>query len=264
MARPTLSIITLAWLCLFGLPSAHAIVWMAFNGIGYSQTSHATYWDNDNAGPLKNFATGETLDVAVTLSENNIVTYISNSLDLAYAEGTDAHQRFMDNSWINPQFVQSYDDSSVPLTQTLTFSNLNPAWTYEFYATSNRGNPSYVGDASRKTRFTISGTANTPLDDHSTGVEIDGLSGTINSGYNSLDGHVVGWQNIVPAPDGTFTITVSGVYNAVQDDYKSYSFQMFQLNAIPEGKHGALLLGLFTALLAGFAAAKQRRKTGSY
>lgn len=237
--------------------SCHAIVWTAFNGIGYSVSSNATYWDNNNAGTLKNFATGDPVGAMVTLSESNIVTYIDNGLDLSYANGTDAYTRFMNNSWINPHFVQSYDDSSTPLSQTIAFSNLNPNWTYEFYTTSNRGGPSYVGDSSRKTQFSISGTGNTPDDSHSVGVEVDGLSATINSGYNSINGYVVGWTNIVPDPAGTFTVTVSGVHNAIQDDYKSYSFQMFQFNAIPEAGFTTLAFGLAAAFLAIRVRSKQ-------
>ncbi len=236
-----------------GLISVQAqVAWTAFNGIGYSVSSNATYWDNDNQGALKNFATGETLAARVTLTETNIVTYLSSSLDLSYAEGTDAHTRFMGSNWINPTFVQSYDDSSIPFEQVITFSNLNPNWTYEFFATSNRGGSAYVGDASRSTRFTIQGTSNTPGNAHSSGVEITGSSAVINSGYNSITGHVIGWDNIAPAADGTFTVSVASVYNPISDDYKAYSFQMFQINAVvPEPTTAATGLGLLALVAAG-------------
>lgn len=236
------------------------VTWTAFNGIGYTVSSNATYWDNDNQGALKNFATGETLEASVSLTETNILTYLDSGLDLSYANGTDAYTRFMNSNWINSTFVQSYQDSSIPFEQVITFSNLNPAWTYEFFATSNRGGSSYSGDASRKTKFTLQGTSNTPNDAHSDGVEVVGSAAAFNSGYNSIAGSVVGWENISPASDGTFSVSITSVYNEVSGDYKAYSFQMFQLNAIaavPEPAHAAIGLGL---LALGAASLRRRRR----
>ncbi len=230
-------------------PVAQAVAWMAFNGIGYPVHANATYWDNDNEGNLKNFDTGQTLGASVSIAESNIITYSDGGVDATYAMGTDAYTRFMDNSWVYPGFVQSYDDAGVPFSQVISFSNLNPNWTYEFYITANRGGASYVGTNSRKTQFTISGLGDTPTDAHSSGVEVDGLSGVINSGYNTVSGDVVGWTNIVPDPDGTMTVTVSAVYNPDTMDYKAYSFQMFELVAIPEAQAFSCALAL--AVLAG-------------
>lgn len=244
------------------IPIQAQVVWSAFNGIGYSVSNDATYWDNDNEGALKNFATGETLEVSVSLSETNILTYLDGGLDLDYAEGTDAYERFSGSDWINPTFVQSYDDSSIPFEQVITFSNLNPNWTYEFYATANRGGSGYVGDARRETQFTILGASSTPDNAHSDGVEIAGSSAILNAGYNSITGSVVGWENIAPNPDGTFSISITSVHNAISDDYKAYSFQMFQLNAIaavPEPATYAVGLGL----IALGAARMRRAKRGA-
>lgn len=98
---------------------------------------------------------------------------------------------------------------------TMTFSNLDTSQRYLFRGTSVRGNTSYVD---RWGYYTIQG-AVSYVDahvDNSANKNIftadtfpgGGLAAgqvALNSG-NNLEGSLVGWNDIVPAPDGTFSI----------------------------------------------------------
>jgi hypothetical protein len=97
---------------------------------------------------------------------------------------------------------------------TLTFSNLDTSQRYLFRGTSVRGN-NYVD---RWAYYTITGAASF-VDAHVDGsanqniftgdtFPASGLTAgqvALNSGHN-LEGSLVGWNDIVPAPDGTFSI----------------------------------------------------------
>ena len=98
---------------------------------------------------------------------------------------------------------------------TLTFSNLDASQIYLFRGTSVRGNPAYVD---RWAYYTIEGAASF-VDAHVDGsanqniftgetYPASGLAPgqvALNSG-NNLEGSLVGWNDIVPSPEGTFSI----------------------------------------------------------
>jgi hypothetical protein len=106
-----------------------------------------------------------------------------------------------------------------------TFTGLDPAKTYEFVTTMNRGSSGYTN---RLTTYTISG-ATSFVNGSSTGTTVSTTtvandSTTLCAGYNTANGYVARWTNIT-ASSGTFSVKAMRTTPGV----KSHAFGMFML-----------------------------------
>ena len=182
------------------------------------------------SGLLRDYATGTYTSVTATLSGSNI----SGSISGAPAAGTDAYNAF--NGIINlGDWSTSYNSSSADWFYQVTFTGLDPNSTYEFFTTANRNSSSYAGTgaSSRWTEFALVG-ADTFTNASSVGT-VEGATPDIvymNTGYNTVNGYLVGWTGITAA-DGSFTVISrnSGAF-PFGEDIKGYGMEAFMLTEI--------------------------------
>ena len=98
----------------------------------------------------------------------------------------------------------------------LTFTNLNPSMRYTFYGTAVRNGPTPNVHPGRWTISSIVG-ATSFANAHTSGVLTQGTpglsltngQGVFQSGINT-NGEMVGWTQIQPAPNGTFSVESRG------------------------------------------------------
>ncbi len=186
-------------------------------------------------GYLRDYDTGVYSSIYVQMTGANITGSISGPP----ASGTDAYNDF--NGKVNlGDWSTSYNNSSLDWYYQVTFTGLDPTKTYEFVTTANRNDSGYAGDgsSSRWTKFSIIG-ADSYTNASSAGVvEISSDVVEFNTGYNTLNGYVAGWNGITAA-DGSFTVIsqnvgASGPGNAT----KSYGMEGFMLvesaGSVPE------------------------------
>jgi hypothetical protein len=191
------------------------IVWEAYNDHRPGDFIHENVsdWDiraDGDGGPLRDFATGDELDVEV------FVTAVGTPQDFGANEpplpGTPAAEFF-------GEFIDLAADG-LPGVQagvnelTLVFSNLDPTKQYNFRGLTYRGGSydqrwsiySIIGTDSHVDAH-VDGSANQNIFTAATfpaaGLEPNEV--VLNSGIN-LEGSLVGWDNIKPGADGEFSI----------------------------------------------------------
>ncbi len=223
MMKLSVFVVPLAFVSLLGIPlqGQNTILWEAYND--YRPTENITHANvsgydlrtTDDGGPLINFATGSELSASV---------YVELGGDGDEPDDFGASSPFNEGSPAFELFDGKVDHTNEGLPGLrasqgteliLHFQNLDPTKRYNFRGSVSRGG-SYED---RWAVYTISGT-----EAHVT-AHIDGSTDqniitkatfdtadltenqvAMNSG-NNLAGSVVGWDNIEPGADGTFSIT---------------------------------------------------------
>ncbi|MBI5663540.1 MAG: hypothetical protein HZC49_00410 [Nitrospirae bacterium] len=193
--------------------------------------SNVTYYNGFAGGTLSGFlmdySTGSITSVNASLTA--LSAYYQTGNGSMPASGTDAYNIF--NGIIDLSDIASYAPGGSNWSYEVTFTGLDPAKYYDFVTTANRDNSAYGGDGdtSRWTSFSITG-ADTFTNSSSSGVTVI-TPGVVqmNTGYNTVNGYVIGWTGI-SAADGSFTVRSENVGAAGPgDDYKSYGIQGFKL-----------------------------------
>jgi hypothetical protein len=187
--------------------SAPVVIFTAYNDCSSSAGTPANtteYRGNGTtSGLLKNFDTGATLPVTLTITAN-AVSYDGTGGPMPNS-GTDAYNTFNgkvvfdDVIWYTAAFNGFWMDA--------TFTGLDPAKEYEFATSVNRGGSG--GDyGSRFSKFTISG-IDFATNASTAGVTVNSnTSVTFCSGSNSVSGFVARWTKIKCGADGAFTVRV--------------------------------------------------------
>jgi hypothetical protein len=222
---------------------AGAVLWTAYNdcvgpasGSAPNVTCFSGYLGGGGgfetpSGYLVDFDTGLAMAVQVFMEAYNV----SGSLGAMPNTGTEAHSIF--DGIVNLNESASYGSSSLDWYYKATFTGLDPTKSYTFVTTANRNGASYAGDgsASRWTQFSISG-ADAFTNASSAGVlEVNPGVLKMNTGYNTVDGYVIGWTGITAA-DGSFTILSENVGAGGPGELrKSYGLQGFMLQENPLG-----------------------------
>ena len=171
-----------------------------------ANTTAIVCYNNNTSGTLKNFSTGASLGVTATVTTSGSVG-VQDTSDYQGSipnAGTDAYDLFNGKANIVGG-IRMYNSSSSSVTLTIT--NLDPTKTYTFATTANRNNTSYTG---RITRFTLSDVVSA-TNASSTGTTMNGLYTEFVTGYNTTNGYIARWENIVPDTDGDFVVTFTNV-----------------------------------------------------
>ncbi|HSH15532.1 MAG TPA: hypothetical protein VLD18_05830, partial [Verrucomicrobiae bacterium] len=160
------------------------------------------------SGPLTNYLTGEPLAVTIECVATGSPDFFGA---ISYPEvGTPAYNLFNGIVDIGNNNSAIGVRNSAGTTTTFTFHNLDPGKRYIFRGTAVRGN-NYLN---RWTKAVIQG-ADVFVDAFTAGVytKDNFPSGTLgvgeqawNSGENRADGALVGWDEIRPGLDGSFSI----------------------------------------------------------
>ena len=224
--RPTGMALAL-WLALASQTGAQTTNWFAFNDHNLNRAPAPTTGPNVTlyhlglgpGGPLTNQATGEQL--AATL----IVTWTGGDGPDNFGAsndpnvGTPAYNLF--NAIVDVGGTGAGVDEGIPGLRnsednviTLTFTNLDPGRKYSFRGTAVRGNNyndrwAYyaIQGAASFLDAHVDGSANLNIFTAATfpGGSLTSGQVALNSGENRV-GSLVGWDDIIPAPDGTFSI----------------------------------------------------------
>ena len=175
-------------------------------------TSYAA--NSVSSGFMKDIDTGQetgiTLDVSTVGAKYELITLPPN-------EGTDAHNIF--DGFV---FMSVGSNAGIKLgdgaTYTHTFSGLNPNATYDFVGTAVRG------DSNSPDKWTLvtldSAESQTNSHSESVGVVTADLPANevaLWTGNNRGEGAVIGWSNIRPGADGTFSV-ISSQYKGSTPD----------------------------------------------
>ncbi len=173
-------------------------------GDGVNPANTTEYPGNGTySGLLKDFNTGATLPVTLTLI-TNLITYDGTGGPMPNA-GTDAYNTFSNKVVFDN--VIWYTAASNGFWMDAVFTGLDPAKEYEFATSVNRGG-SGSDYGSRFSKFTISDldsadNASTP------GVTVNSATSvTFCSGINTVNGYVARWTNIKCGADGDFKVRV--------------------------------------------------------
>ena len=170
-----------------------------------ANTTAIICYNNNSSGTLKNFSTGAGLGVTATVTTSGSVGVQEDSYAGSIPnEGTDAYNLFNGKANIIGG-IRMYNTSSSSVTLTIT--NLDPTKTYTFATTANRNNTSYP---TRITRFTLSDVVSA-TNASSTGTTMNDLYTEFVTGYNTTNGYIARWENIVPDTDGDFVVTFTNV-----------------------------------------------------
>lgn len=201
-------------------------------------------------GPLLNQATGAELPVRLLVSNRG------NPISVQYGgqpqPGSATYNIF--NGYVDfftPNTGTAPDNGSLVYASsgqsiTLTFTNLDVTKRYGFRGSSIRAST----DPRRWTLVSIVG-ATAFTDAHSTGcvtaasLPASGLGpgqAAYNGGMNVTNSDTVGWDNIIPGPDGTFSIIstqylgpIWGGDTANNPSYPGYAINGFRLEQFPGG-----------------------------
>ncbi len=174
-------------------------------GAGANPANTTEYPGNGTtlSGLLKDFATGATLPVTLTIV-TNLVTFDGGGGPMPNS-GTDAYDTF--NGKVVFDNVVWYTTASNGFWMDAVFTGLDPAKEYEFATSVNRGGT--TSDYwNRFSMFTISDldsadNASTP------GVTVNSATSvTFCSGSNTVNGYVARWTRIKCGADGDFTVRV--------------------------------------------------------
>lgn len=163
-------------------------------------------WKNGST-TLVNYADGTATPVTVTVTLKYGTPLFSDNDGAGDipASGTDAYNTFNGFVDLNGTIEFLYTNNTI----TLKFSGLDVNRAYTFATTAVDSD----SDSHAATHFVISGV--TSADNDSTPgatITTKTITGdtTSFSGKNNTQGYVARWTNIVPASDGTFSVTVSG------------------------------------------------------
>ena len=206
-------------LALAGSAGAANTNWIAFNDhnpgplTGPNVTVYNMRGLTDNPpqpifGQLTNVLTGEGVNAYLVASATASPDYFGS---ISYPDaGTPAYNLFNGKVDLGNANSAIGIRSSSGSTVTLTFTNLDPGKLYVFRGTVVRGN-NYVR---RWTLASIRGTLGY-VDAHTAGVStmanfptgtMTNGQASFNAGENRATGAVVGWDDIQPAPNGTFLV----------------------------------------------------------
>jgi hypothetical protein len=193
--------------------------WEAYNDCaGTNNISNTTNIEGiSETGTLKNFSTGDETTITASFTSGGTPTvrtgdYGGNETDA----GTDAYDTFHGKA--DMAGVVQYGSSGWYVE--LTFSGLDPAKSYTFATSANRGGSSYI----RETKFTISGAA------AATNASTPGVSANnneevyFNTGYNTITGYVARWSGIITGDDGSFKVRAEA-----NSETEAYAFSVFML-----------------------------------
>jgi len=179
------------------------------NATIYSMMGRAVAESPEVGGPLKDFASGSVQTAGMVSTATGTPDYFGSS---AYPDpGIPAYDLFNGIVEVGNANSMIGVRQSAGSTATITFNNLDPEQRYSFRGTSVRGN----NYARRWTLCTLEGVnsytnAHSPVGTHtaanfpSGGMTANQVA--FNSGENRADGALVGWDNIDPGPDGSFSI----------------------------------------------------------
>ena len=201
--------------------------WTIYDGY----TSHYT-------GPLKDFNTGIDIGTpTVTFSMVNNVKASSSPDGGDPATGTDAYEIFYDdhdNKIVDFSGGTVYYGSS-GWSVEIEFTDLDASATYIFVGTAIRAKDY----PNRISLFTLSDVTSA-IWNSSVGVGGSGYTAELQAGDNSAAGrgYVVRWDDIVPGPDGDFTVRAEAT--PTSDNGRAYPFHGFMLEG---GYSGSNLQG---------------------
>jgi autotransporter-associated beta strand protein len=147
------------------------------------------------SGLLKDYATGTTLPVTLTIVADPSIQYAGGGGPMPNA-GTDCHNVFNGKVvFDNVAYYGTYMEAR--------FTGLDPNKEYEVVTSVNRGNASYT---TRTTQFTISD-IDSATQAGTVGVTVNSpTSVTFLTGYNTVTGYVARWTKIKCGADGDFTL----------------------------------------------------------
>jgi hypothetical protein len=162
-------------------------------------------------GPLTNYLTGEELPITMTVTASGTPDDFPT---MAYpGTNTPAGQVFFGVVDVSNTGSGIGVRSSTGSGTTLVFANLDPFKRYTFRGTSARGNVGYTARWTLATLTNVTDFIDAHLSGAGPGVitsnnfpeNLAAGQAAFNSG-NNVQGSVVGWDFIAPAPDGTITI----------------------------------------------------------
>jgi hypothetical protein len=207
-----------------GVSADNAGPWVAFNdhtaGTGTAiNVSPYSLRLHGSGGPLTNQATGARLPAGLAVTTSG--SLVANASGAMPNAGTPAYNLF--NGYVDFYKSGSSDNglliyASTNQFVTLTFTNLAPDKRYSFRGTSNRnGTDDGSANSNFHLRWTLCSLAGAVsfADAHSTGcvtaasLPASGLAAgqaAYNSGMNTASGDVVGWDDIMPGANGSFSI----------------------------------------------------------
>jgi hypothetical protein len=256
--------LVLAAVALLCLTAGAAGAWTAYNDVVCrvnqpAPLANVTSWNIGNnhpdptSGLLKNFATGASVGVTASLTQNTAVSSVVwQSGDAPYPNnttagsetnsGTDAYNSFTAVGVLVMGLVY-YGGTGWWVDLTLT--GLNSGQLYEFATTANRNGSTY---AARISNYTLSGAdAFTNASTSGTTILDGGATTQFCTGYNTVTGYVARWTNINPGADGTFKIRAL----AGTAEYRAYAFSVFSLKEVVPEPSSIVVLGMGVAALLG-------------
>jgi len=211
------------------------VLWTAYNDClaenGDFTHANATTWTIYSGftgmytGVLKDIQTGSSQDMpTVTFSMDVGLRTSDGGAGGNPAPGTPADALFGGIIDFGPNVVYY---SSAGWAQVIEFSNLDPGLTYTFAGTAFRSRDY----PARKTLVTISG-HDSAVNNSSDGAMIVAKTADttiFKAGDNRASGDIVRWDEIVPGPDGKFTIRSEATSDS--DKGKAYPINGFMLQA---------------------------------
>jgi glucose/arabinose dehydrogenase len=183
--------------------------WSAYNDTIAGATTHAnaTRWGvfASTSGALKNITSGANLSASLAITNSGSASAATMAAPNAGSAAALIFSPYVHWNSGTGEAIQI----SAGNTVTYVFSGLDPSRRYTFRGTSVRGNTTYTN---RWTKAEISGTAS-HVAAHTANIltnaqqpsSITANQAAWNSG-NNLVGEIVGWDQINPGVDGTFSI----------------------------------------------------------
>lgn len=170
----------------------------ASGDLTYNITTHTLGSSNEC---LKDYITGRDLSVRVSMTNySNMNVYAGYGVNCA--AGTDAANIF--GGKVSLVGTINYTSAGAAWMEVV-ITGLDPNGVYELAATANRNGSTYTA---RTTKFSILD-AQSFTNQSSTGTTFSGPSDPtdiFSTGYNTVNGYVARWTNIIPSANGTFRI----------------------------------------------------------
>jgi hypothetical protein len=195
-------------LALVFVGAASGAPFVAFNDHvpGLGTASNVTTYGPGQSGPLKDFSSGTSLPVQVTVTASS---FASNTIEGRPFYGTPASIVFDGIVDLAGYPFPALEMTTAAGAVTNTFSGLDPSKEYNFEGTAIRGNINYTN---RWTIFEIVGAASF-TSRHSPGAMTTAQVATLlpsqvvlNTGDNA-PGRLVWWEHIRPGASGSFSVT---------------------------------------------------------
>jgi len=195
--------------------------WTVFNNLRATGTnaSYVTTIGYNATGSLKDSATNLAVNT-VSMTGSNVNGLDPQGSGGNFNSGTDAY------NWFNGicDITAGFELDAADWDNIVTFNGLDPNSTYDIVLTYNRNNNTYTN---RWTNITIQG-ADSYINTSSSGVVTHGSSSVgINTGYNTVNGHVARWSSISPGADSSFSVK-SEWYDTLSGS-KGYAMTVFRL-----------------------------------